>query len=69
MPVSQQIPLVLPHAEAMGVDDFQVTDSNHEAVAWIERWPEWPSRGLIICGPTGSGKTHLLNLWQGKAAA
>ena len=46
---------------------FRITDSNREAVAWVERWPDWPSRGLIICGPAGSGKTHVLNLWQRKS--
>ena len=58
-----QIPLPLPHDAAMGVDDFLVTESNREAVAWIHKWPEWPAHGLVLTGLSGSGKTHLLSLW------
>jgi len=59
----RQIPLPFPHDAAMGVDDFLITSSNREATSWIDRWPEWPTHGLIITGPSGSGKTHLLNVW------
>jgi chromosomal replication initiation ATPase DnaA len=58
-----QIPLPLPHDQAMGADDFLVTPSNREAVAWIEKFPHWPSHGLVLTGLSGSGKTHLANLW------
>lgn len=64
----QQIPLPLPYSAAMGADDFLVTGSNRDAVSWIEKWPDWPTHGLIICGPSSSGKTHLLNLWKAKAS-
>ena len=63
----QQIPLALPHDAAMGADDFLVTDSNREAVAWIDKWPDWPTHGLVLTGLSGSGKTHLLNLWLEKS--
>lgn len=62
----QQIPFSLPHDPAMGAEDFLVTPCNREAFAWIEKWPDWPSFGLILTGPAGSGKTHLLNLWREK---
>jgi DnaA regulatory inactivator Hda len=62
----RQIPLPLPHDQSMGIDDFLVTPSNQEAVSWIEKWPEWPTHGLILTGLSGSGKTHLLNLWLEK---
>ena len=64
----QQIPLNLPHDAAMGADDFLIADSNREAVAWIEKWPGWPAPGLIVTGASGSGKTHLLNLWLAKSS-
>ena len=51
----------------MGADDFLVTPSNREAAAWIEKWPDWPAHGLILTGLSGSGKTHLLNLWLAKS--
>jgi chromosomal replication initiation ATPase DnaA len=63
----QQIPLPLPHQQAMGADDFLVTPSNRDAVAWIGKWPHWPAHGLVLSGLSGSGKTHLLNLWLGKS--
>jgi DnaA regulatory inactivator Hda len=61
--MTRQYPLPLPHREAMEADDYLVTASNREASAWVNKWPEWPSHGLLILGPSGSGKTHLLNLW------
>jgi chromosomal replication initiation ATPase DnaA len=64
----RQIPLPLPHDAAMGADDFLVTPSNRDSVAWIEKWPDWPSHGLILTGLSGSGKTHLLNLWLTKSS-
>jgi chromosomal replication initiation ATPase DnaA len=51
----------------MGADDFLVTASNQDAVAWIEKWPDWPAPGLVLSGEPGSGKSHLLNLWLGKS--
>lgn len=61
--MTKQYPLPLPHHEAMDVDDFMVTSSNREAIAWIDAWPAWPAHCLIIHGPTGSGKTHLAHVW------
>ncbi|NTU76373.1 MAG: hypothetical protein HGA90_00910 [Alphaproteobacteria bacterium] len=67
----KQYALPLPQRTAMAADDFMVTDSNREAVGWlIERAPSsWPSHCLLLHGPKGCGKTHLLNIWQAKNAA
>jgi chromosomal replication initiation ATPase DnaA len=65
--MTRQLPLPLPHDAAMGADDFLVTSSNRDAAAWIEKWPDWPAHGLILNGLSGSGKTHLLNLWLAKS--
>lgn len=65
----KQYPLPLPHEEAMGADDFMITDSNREAAAWLDKWPDWPSHCLVIYGPPGSGKTHLAHVWQSRAKA
>ncbi|MBI1272621.1 MAG: DNA replication protein [Alphaproteobacteria bacterium] len=66
---ARQIPLPLPHRAAMGREDFMVTPSNRDAVAWLDRWQEWPQRTLILHGPHGSGKTHLVHVWQALAQA
>jgi len=65
--MTQQYPLPLPHSTAMEADDYIVTASNREAATWVNAWPEWPSHCMIILGPAGSGKTHLVNLWLQKS--
>lgn len=55
-----QLALDLGHRPALGRNDFLVAPCNAEAVAWLERWPDWPSHALAVFGPPGSGKSHLL---------
>lgn len=55
-----QLALDLGHRPALGRDDFLVAPCNAEAVAWLERWPDWPAHALAVFGPAGSGKSHLL---------
>jgi chromosomal replication initiation ATPase DnaA len=70
MPIMpEQLVFELPHRAAMGLEDFLVSDSNAAAVALIDRWPDWPIGAAILVGPAGSGKTHLANVWQLRAAA
>jgi len=64
-----QIPLDLGHRETLGRDDFLVTPSNQDAVAWIDRWPDWQSHSLIVYGPSASGKSHLASVWAEKSKA
>jgi chromosomal replication initiation ATPase DnaA len=35
------------------------------AVAMIEATQDWVGGKLVLCGPTGSGKTHLAHVWAG----
>ncbi|MBT3767142.1 MAG: hypothetical protein HOF84_14915 [Rhodospirillales bacterium] len=58
-----QLPLNLKHRPALGGEDFLLAPSNQDAVAWLDKWPDWPSTGLVIHGPTGSGKTHLAQVF------
>jgi len=60
----QQIPLDLGHVCAMGREDYFVSQSNQEVVAWLDKWPDWPSPALIVHGPKASGKTHLFKAWE-----
>jgi chromosomal replication initiation ATPase DnaA len=39
--VRGQIPLDLGHRAATGREDFLVGESNREAVAWVDDWPNW----------------------------
>tara|TARA_R110000787_G_scaffold45760_6_gene111552 strand:+ start:13279 stop:13932 length:654 start_codon:yes stop_codon:yes gene_type:complete len=54
---------------ATGRDDFLVTEANEDAVAWIDKWPDWPTRVLLLVGPKGCGKSHLANVWQTQSGA
>ena len=61
--------LDLPIRSARGRHDFIVSKSNEEAIFWLDSWPEWPMHGLVVCGPHGSGKTHLGCLWKDQSNA
>ncbi len=65
----RQLAFDIPHRPALGAEDFLVSDSNAEAVALIDRWPDWPVGAAVITGPPGSGKSHLANVWRHKSAA
>ncbi len=64
-----QLALDLAFRPALGAGDFVVSDSNRDAVAWVDRWPDWPGRVLAIHGPAGCGKTHLAHVWQARSQA
>ena len=65
----EQLPLDLPVRSAMNAAGFVVSMSNHDAVAWTDRWPDWPNGVLAVYGPPGCGKTHLAHVWQARSAA
>lgn len=64
-----QLPLDLGVRPAYGLEAFIVAESNRAAVAWIDAWPAWPSHGLALSGPPGSGKTHLCQVWRQRTGA
>src|SRR6218665_1649918 len=65
----QQLPFDLGHRTAFARDDFWVSQSNSDAVAWLDKYPAWPAPALIIYGPRACGKTHLLKVWQNETGA
>lgn len=67
--MSRQLVLDLPLRTALGRDDFLVTPSNAAAVAMIDRYPDWPHHGVVLVGDSGSGKSHLLEVWRQAAGA
>jgi chromosomal replication initiation ATPase DnaA len=65
----RQLIFDLPQAASLGRADFFVSTGNAAAAGWIDRWPAWPSATLLLHGPPGCGKTHLLHLWRARAVA
>jgi DnaA regulatory inactivator Hda len=66
---ARQLALDFELRAALGWVDFLVVPGNADAVAWLDRWPEWPNRALAIYGPAGCGKTHLAHVWQAVTGA
>jgi chromosomal replication initiation ATPase DnaA len=64
---TSQIPLSFPVRESHSRENFMPAPCNLEALAWIDRWPEWNYPALIIYGAKGCGKTHLSALWTKRA--
>lgn len=67
--MSAQLPLDLKLPARQAREDFLPAPANEAALAWIDRWPEWPSPALVIHGPEGAGKSHLAAIWAVRAAA
>ena len=67
MSPQSQLPLAFDHRPALSGDDFLVAACNADAVAWLDRWPEWPVAALAIHGPSGCGKTHLAQVFLGQS--
>jgi chromosomal replication initiation ATPase DnaA len=65
----RQLPLELALEPRFGEEDFLVSHSNSEAYARIEIWPDWPSKMLLLEGPTASGKSHLASIWAARSGA
>lgn len=66
---TRQLILDFAHRPALGKADFLVSDCNRTAVAWVDRWPDWPAPALAVYGPPGSGKTHLAHVWAARSGA
>src|SRR6478752_8402002 len=64
-----QLALALDHAESLAREDFLAGPSNDAALGLIERWPDWPSRTVLLRGPEGSGKSHLAAIWARESGA
>jgi len=57
--MTEQLALDFPTRQAYGRSNFWVAPCNQEAIAWIDKYPNWPTHALFIYGEAGSGKTHL----------
>ncbi|MCT8265903.1 DnaA/Hda family protein [Afifella sp. JA880] len=65
----RQIPIPLAHEAAYDSDSYLVTEANRAAYEVIMSWPNWSAPVVLLCGPEGSGKTHLASLWAERAGA
>ena len=68
-PRPRQLALALDHAAKLTRDDFLSGPSNENALALLDRWPDWPARMLALVGPEGSGKSHLASIWAAESGA
>ncbi|MBL8905278.1 MAG: chromosomal replication initiator DnaA [Rhizobiales bacterium] len=60
----RQLVLDIAPPPAYGSEDFLVAPSNQLAFQFIDQWPRWPSQTGLLVGPTGVGKSHLLEIWR-----
>lgn len=58
-----------PRRRAMGREEFYVSPANAAALALIDRPATWPDGRLALCGPVGSGKTHLVHVFMAATGA
>ncbi len=65
----RQLGLNLPSRPALGRNAFFVAPSNAAALHMVESWPDWSGGKLVLTGPNGSGKTHLVHVWSQLARA
>jgi chromosomal replication initiation ATPase DnaA len=68
-PGAGQLAFDFPHLPSFADTDFLIAPCNADAVAWIERWPQWPATALALIGPSGAGKTHLARIFEARARA
>ncbi len=64
--MSKQLVFNFPFKKNYLKQDFYVSENNFSAFKLIESWPKWPSRLVNVFGPTGCGKTHLINILKSK---
>lgn len=64
----EQLSFDLPVTVSQGAEDFFVAPPNQTAYAMVTGGG-WPDGKLALIGPKGSGKSHLLRVWQQQSRA
>lgn len=67
--MARQLTFDLPVREALGREDFFVSEANAVALAALDTWEHWPQGKMALVGPPGAGKTHLAHVWAREAGA
>jgi chromosomal replication initiation ATPase DnaA len=57
-----QLALPLPQHPSFAAADFIPDASNEEALRWLSAPARWPHGRMVVAGPPGTGKTHLLHM-------
>lgn len=67
--MTTQLPLPFDPRPSLRGEDFLVASCNRDAIAWIDRWPDWPGPALAVAGAAGCGKSHLASVWAAASGA
>lgn len=67
--VAEQLLLDLGQDASFAAADFIRSPTNRDALAWLERYPDWPSPALVLVGPSGAGKSHLARIFAHRTGA
>jgi chromosomal replication initiation ATPase DnaA len=59
--LTQQLTLPIERPPSYAAADFVLDASNEEARRWLSAPDRWPGHRLVLAGPPGTGKTHLLH--------
>ena len=67
--INEQLIFNLNRQGKIGLENFFISESNNLAVNTIKNWQHWPTKKIMLVGPTGSGKSHLANFWCNQSGA
>ena len=67
--INEQLIFNLNRRGNIGLENFFISESNNLAVDTIKNWQHWPTKKILLVGPTGSGKSHLANFWCNQSCA
>ncbi|MFN3606679.1 MAG: chromosomal replication initiator DnaA, partial [Cypionkella sp.] len=64
-----QLAFDLPSRTGYTRADFFPSASNSAALGMVDAWAGWPSGKMLLIGPHGAGKTHLVHVWAHQVGA
>lgn len=67
--MTRQLTFDLPMRAALERADFFVSPANADALAMVDVPALWPQGKLLLCGPEGSGKSHLAEVFAHDSGA
>jgi chromosomal replication initiation ATPase DnaA len=67
--VSRQLAFDLPSSANMTRAGFFVSPANALALAALDGWQGWPGAKMLLIGPAGAGKSHLVQIWATETGA